>query len=1019
MTSSLSRFLLGSTILASAVGMAATAAAQDAAPQNPPAVTVDEVVVTGSRIRLQDYTAPNPVTTVTSESIEFSGATNLGAFLVDLPSLTNSLQLEDGAETDTPGLAGLNLLNLRNLGAVRTLVLIDGRRHVSSSPGTAAVDTNSIPTALVERVEVLTGGASAVYGADGVSGVVNFIMKKDFEGIDFRAQTGWSEAGGGNNNFISLLMGDNFAEGRGNVTLNLEYSKDDALTFFDRDYTRPGQRAILISNPDDPGTFNPDDDDPSLYDFVLATNTRYIDTTRGGSIYTNFNTATTLSGVTFLSNGSRFVDGQSAGGFIAVGGSGTPLDDFNDDLLPGLERGAINLTGRFELAPKATLFGELKYTNSQASFFAQPSYFYGLYVPLDNPYIPAVARADALTPGGLGLSIGGVLLARDNFDLGTQNYDITRETLRGVVGLEGELTDRINYEVSFVYGRADQTTDTHNVIIYDRIFAAADVVNGPGGPVCRSNLDPTAVPGGDFFGQFAFPNEAWGRTFTPGANSGCLPLNLFGEGLNSPQAIDWITGDYTNKDKIDQKVLNAYITGDMGDWFELPAGPVSFALGAEYREESSDSRPAAIQELAESIEYPITTLGRATRTEGSFDVKEVFGELSVPVLQDVPFARSLTLGAAYRYSDYSTSGGAETWNVNARWQVTDAFALRATKARAVRAPNINDLFAGRQQTFISFADPCSQENLDDGDNPTVRRQNCAVDLTAMGVNPNTFINNSSEATGGFIRGNPDLTPEEADTLTFGFTISPSLISGLSVSMDYYDITIDDAIQSYAAQTIVDNCYDLPRPNDFCSLITRGNVGGNNGRITSFEQIPGNISSYQTSGVDFTVRYALDPANFGIDRDIGRFNFALIGNKLLDLTFVESSGAPSNDDLGEQDAPEWQVTFDATWVYHDFTVNYGVAWAEKTSRFSNEQIANDTDHDLVSPDLLYYSARNVHDLQARWQVNDRFQVYGGVNNLWDQRPEADDYTYPVSPMGRFFYVGMSAKLGSVADALFWR
>lgn len=1009
--------LLGTTVLTSVIGLAGAAAAQDAPSE--PATTVDEVVVTGSRIRLQDYTAPNPVTTVTAESIEFSGATNLGAFLTDLPSLANSLQLEEGAETDTPGLAGLNLLNLRNLGAVRTLVLIDGRRHVSSNPGTSSVDTNSIPTALVERVEVLTGGASAVYGADGVSGVVNFIMKKDFEGVDIRAQTGWSEAGSGANNFVSLLMGDNFADGRGNVTLNLEYSSDDAVTFFDRDYTRPGQRAILISNPDDPGTFNPDDDDPNQYDFVLATNTRYIDTTRGGSIYTNFNTATTLSGVTFLSDGSRFVDGQSAGGFIAVGGSGTRLDDFNDDLLPGLKRGAVNLNGRFELAPNATLFGELKYTNSQATFFAQPSYFYGLHVPLDNPYLPAVARADSLTPGGLGLSLGGVLLARDNFDLGTQNYDITRETLRGVIGLEGALTDRIDYEVSLVYGRADQTTDNHDVIIYDRVFAAADVVNAPGGPVCRSNLDPNAVPLGDLFAQFSFPAQAWGRTFTPGAGSGCLPLNLFGENLNSPEAIDWVTGDYTNTATIDQTVLSGFITGDTEGWFSLPAGAVSFVLGAEYREESSDTRPAAIQEVADSIEYTLTGIGRASRTRGSFDVKEVFGELSVPVLRDLPFAQDLRIGAAYRYSDYSTSGGTETWNVNGRWQVNDVLAFRATKARAVRAPNIDDLFAGRQQIFISFADPCSQENVDDGENPVLRRQNCAIDLTAMGVDPNSFINNSSEATGGFIRGNPDLNPEEADTLTVGFTVSPSLIRGLSLSLDYYEITIDDAIQAYDPQTIVNNCYDLPRPNAFCDLIARGNVGGNNGRITSFEQIPGNIASFQTSGVDFTVRYALDPADWGVQRDIGRFNFTLIGNKLEELKFVEASGAQPNDDLGEEDAPEWQVTFDATWMYRDVTVNYGVAWAHKTSRFTNAAMATDTDGDLAAPNLLYFDAKNVHDLQARWQVNDRFQIYGGVNNLWDQQPEPDDYTYPVSPMGRFFYVGMNARLGSIADALFWR
>ena len=894
--------LLGTTILSSALAVSALAQ-ETPQPQAASTATVDDVVVTGTRLRLQDYTAPNPVTTVTSESIAFSGATNLASFLVDIPSLSGSLQLEDGADTGTPDLAGLNLLSLRNLGAVRTLVLVNGRRHVSSDPGSAAVDANSIPTALIERTEVLTGGASAVYGADGVSGVVNFILKNDFEGLDIRTQTGWSQAGGGENYFLSLLAGDNFADGRGNLTFNVEYSKDDAVTLYDREYTKPGQRRILVNNPDDPGTFDPDLDDPNLPDLIMVSNARYIDTTRQGSIYSNFRNATTMSGVRFLSDGTEFVDGVSAGGFIAIGGSGTPLDLFNDDLLPGLERGAVNLNGRYELSQNLEVFGELKYTNTQTGFAAQPSYFYGLHIPIDNPFIPAAARADALAPGGLGLSLGGVLLARDNFDLGTQTYDITRETLRGVVGLKGSLSDRIDFEVSYVYGRADQSTDVSNVLIQDRILAATDVVNGPGGPVCRSNQDPTAIPMGDLYSQFGFPTEAWGRTFTPGANSGCLPINLFGENKNSAEAIDWVMGDYTYTAAIDQKVLSGFVTGDTGDWFELPAGPIAFVLGAEYREESSDARPADIQLLADSIEFPLTGIGRASRTRGSFDVKEVFGEISIPLLRDLPFATALTVGAAYRYSDYSTSGGAETWNVNGRWQINDSIALRATTARAVRAPNINDLFQGRQQVFIAFADPCSQENLNAGDNPVLRRQNCATDLTAMGVDPTTFNNTSSEATGGFIRGNPDLEPEKADTFTIGMTATPSFVRGLSLSVDYYDIEIKDAIQAYAAQTIVNNCYDQPRPNAFCDLITRGNVGGNNGRVTSFEQIPGNIASFVTSGYDVTARYMLDPADFGVQRDIGKFAFTLIGSKLEELVFVQAEGVAPNDDKGELDKPE--------------------------------------------------------------------------------------------------------------------
>ncbi len=1013
--------LLRSTMLAGAAGLltcgfANVAYAQDVPPQDE-ATEVGEIVVTGSRIRVQDYVAPNPVVSVTAQAIQNSGQTNLTEFLTELPALSQSLTLQEGADTTTPGLAGLNLLDLRGLGTNRTLVLVNGRRHVASSPGTASVDINAIPVALVERTEVLTGGASAVYGADGVSGVVNFILKDDFEGVDMRAQYGNSEAGGGENIFTSLLIGENFAGGRGNITFGLEYNRDDAIKFADREYTRSGNRFIFVNNPDDPETFG-GAQTPGIPDLILANNARYIDTSRGGSIYTNFNTATTTSGVSFLADGSPFIDGVYAGGFIALGGSGTPLDDFNDDLLPGLERGTVSLTGRYDLTDNLRVFGEAKYTQSQTEFFAQPSYVYGLFVPLDNPFIPAAARADALTPGGLGNSLGAVLLARDNFDLGTQNYDITRETWRGVIGLEGNLTDNISFEASYVYGRADQEQIARNVIINDRFFAASDVVLSGGQPVCRSNIDPTAVPEGDFFGQFAFPAAAFGATFTPGANSGCLPLNLFGEGLNSQAAIDWITGTYTSDATIEQHVVNAFISGDTTGFFSLPAGPVGFVLGGEYRKESSDARPSEIQLLADALEYPLTGVGRASRTQGEFDVSEIFAEISIPVLRDLPFAQAVDLSAAYRYSDYSTSGGADTWNVNGRWQIDDTMALRGTVARAVRAPNIVNLFQGRQQTFGTFADPCSAQNLTSGDNPALRAENCRTDLLAAGVaDPSTFVNNSSEAIGGFIQGNPLLDPESADTWTFGFVLTPQGIPGLSLSLDYYNIEIEDAIQSYTAQRIVNNCYDLPRPNQFCDLIERGTVGGNPGRITTFSQIPGNLANYETSGWDLNVNYRIDPANFGVERDIGTFNVALIANALDTLTFTEVSGAVPTNSQGLADAPKYTATFDLTWNWRSWSANYGFSWFDETYRQSRVNRANNPD--AYEAQYRKFPAREVHDFRVAYDVSDGVGVYAGVNNFTDQQPAPGSEAYPVNALGRYFYVGATARLSSLGSLMSWR
>jgi outer membrane receptor protein involved in Fe transport len=1010
--------LLSSTLITSFTLGLICAAPQMATAQEAPAPSestdVEAVVITGTRLRLPDYVQANPVVSTDAETIALSGATNIGEFLKDTPALVGSQDLADGADTSSPDQAGLNLLNLRNLGTDRTLVLVNGRRHVAGSAGTSAVDINTIPEGLIDRVEVLTGGASAVYGADGVSGVVNFILKKNFEGLDLRAQHSWTDAGGGGDDSFSAVAGKNFNGGRGNITASVDYSKQKRLRFSDRDYTREGQRQILISNPADPGTFG-GEDDPNVYDNILARNVRYIDSSPDGSIYTNFGTATTQSGVSFLGTGAPFVDGEYAGGFFMIGGSGSLLDSYNDDLIPGLERYNFNLNGRYEITDRLAVFGEAKFAQTKTGFTAQPSYDYGLFLSADNPYMPASVRADASTPGGLiddpdgnGLPAPGVLMARDNFDLGTQGYNIDRKTYRFAGGLEGSFNDRISFELSGVYGRSELKQEAYNVRINERFFAATDVVTDPvsGNPVCRSNLDPTAAPYGDLFAQFPFDQSTFGSTFTPGPNSGCVPLNVFGAGSPSQAAIDWVNTTATDKTIIEQTVFNGFVSGDTSDFFTLPAGAVSFVLGAEYRKEKSDFRPDAIELLADSLEYPITTVGRASRTKGSFDVKELFGELSVPILKDLPWAKELTLQGAYRYSDYSTSGGTSTWNFGGKWRPSEWFMLRATSARAVRAPNINNLFQGRQQTFAAFADPCSVENLGLGENPTLRAQNCATTLTALGVNPATYINNSSESTGGFIQGNPDLKPEKADTFTVGFVLTPNFARGLSISVDYYDIKIRDAIQSFTAQTIVNNCYDLAQPNDFCGLLTRSSGGTNPGRIDSFLQIPGNLANYLTAGIDMTVRYNLNPADFGVEQDIGKFRFSLVGNWLNELTYQQNATAAPTNDRGALDAPEWQGSLDVTWLYKKLTVNYGFNYFNQTRRFSLATMRNEPDY--VEASQFYYKARKVHDLQVRYEVLDDINVYAGGTNLSDEKPDFSDYTYPVSPLGRTFYVGLNAK-----------
>lgn len=1007
-----SRLLAGSIMSLMGALYAGAAIAQDAsqdALQQEPA-SVDEIVVTGSRIRIQDYTQSNPVVSVTSEQLTYSGITNVTDFLSGYPALVGSFNSQDSADTGGSSSAGLNLLDLRNLGTNRTLVLVNGRRHVAGSPGSAAVDTNSIPVALIERIETLTGGASAVYGADGVSGVVNFILKTDFEGVDLRAQHGWTEEGGGRNNYFSALIGQNFLNDRLNVTLGYEYDDTQEINAWDRRYTTPGLRVQLAPNPLDPRTYGgAAANDPNIYDQVLTAGVRYIDTARGGAVFTNFDTATSVGGVSFNGDGTPWNDGVYLGGFSMIGGDGTLTDDFVDQLLPGIERHAVNTTVNFEISPAINFFLEGKYTNTKTEFQAQPTFDYGILIPIDNAYMPESIRADAQTPGGFE---DFVLMGRDNFDLGFTGTRIERETYRVATGINGDLNDVFNYELSYVYGRTENNSIYYNNRLNDRWFAAIDAVVDPvsGDIVCRSTIDDTAGPLEDAFTDL---NSVRGfYTFTPGANSGCVPANVFGDGNISQEAIDWINQDTARRAIIEQDVVSGFIGGDSSPLFSLPAGPIGFVVGAEYRREQSRSYTSEIEALATAEDDNISWAGRGNDVIGSFNVKEAYAEVNVPILKDLPFAYNLTLDGAYRYSDYSTSGGTEAWKVGLRWNPADWLLFRGTTARAVRAPNISELFLPRSETNEILADPCDRARIQSGNE--FRFANCQAALTAAGVTvpAGDWTTTVSSSIRGEIRGNPDLQPEVADTITYGMVFTPGWLPGFNFSIDYYEIDLADAINAPSAQFIVDQCYDQPQPNQFCDLIQRNSVAGSptQGALSFFEQSILNVSNYTTSGYDFTIRYLLDPANFGWEDDIGKLQLSLVGSKLDNLTFIDDPESP-NERSGYPEAPKWVAAFNATWEYKNFSANYRFTYYDETYRIAPETVA--IRPDIVDPRYYNYSERRKHDISARWNVKDSFTLYGGINNFTNQEPDLGSATYPIGAQGRFFYVGATMRLGGLS------
>lgn len=977
---------------AAMVSMQTPAAAQDEVVEEE-----EELVITGTRIPRPDYEFSNPVTSVTGETIQYSGITNVTDFLQDMPALVGSL--DTGANSGDQGFigsTGLNLLNLRNLGTQRTLVLVNGRRHVAAVPAAADIDTNTIPTDLIERVDVLTGGASAIYGADGVSGVVNFIMRDDFEGFRVRGQFGEADAGGAENYFGSATAGFNFAGGRGNIAVALETSHEGRLESLEREWLRRGAR--VVRNPDD---FVGGVDDPNLPDFIALDDLRWFESGTGGAVDVDLDFVADFDGSTDApwDGGTVFANPSIQSFTFQRGGSGTPTAGYGRDLIGETDRYALNLFGHFDITSNIRFFTEQKFVITEANSVGQPTFDLFLWIEPDNPFIPPnIAAAAAGNP---------LLVTRDNIDLGFRGEDITRETYRGVWGFEGDITDWLQYNASYTYGIVRTDNVATNNRFNDRFAAALDVIDadpGPGVvPVCRSDLFPAIEGFNTIWQGFASPTS-----FTPGPDSGCVPFNPFGEN-NSQAAIDWLMTDSLRKDRNTQEVASAYLVGETPN-FELPGGPISYVVGAEWRRETSRSDPAIEDQLGLTFNNVILP------NDDEYSVTEFFAEVSLPVFVDRPFFDRLTFNAAVRQSDYTSFGETTAWNYGFIWAPVEQIMFRGTQAEAVRVPNLGELFAPLGQTFAFINDPCDASAQASG--TAFRVANCAAILTAAGVaDPVNFVDdNFGVSIAGFLGGNPSLQEETGETTTLGIVLRPNFAPGLVLSADWYDITINNAINTPTAQNIANQCVDLPTiVNEFCDLIEREVGGPSAGTITSFTTIPVNVASFRTRGIDFTARYTLDPQRFGYERDIGTFTFNLVGNHLDTSEFVNLAGAAPDEDLGELGVPEWQVNFDLTWRYGPLIVNYGYNYFSETSRFSDTQMRAQP-NDLAPPNLLWFDERSTHDLQARWEITDSVAVYGGVNNMFNQEPDPYLESWPVDPVGRFFYVGFTATIDSLGASL---
>jgi iron complex outermembrane receptor protein len=944
------------------------------------------------------------VVAVDATQIAHSGKTNLTDYLIRIPALAGSFGGSNAAGGNTDigiGETGLNLLNLRYLGTDRTLVLIDGRRQVGAEAGSAAVDINTIPLDLVERVDVLTGGASATYGADAVTGVVNFVLKKNFEGLSIRGQNGWADRGKGGERFFAATFGKNFADGRGNISLAYEFGQEDRTPASARGYISGSNAVTFHECPE--GT-------NCKYSRVPIHGARFFDTARQGAIDVDLYTQDGY-GPELLSNGNPYDPGTFVPPFYQLGGSGTLQRDYAGDLRAKLDRHIFNVMTHYDVSDALTLYAEAKYVHISTFSVSQPTFDYYLRMREDNPFIPSALRTaiggafaanqlqDPSDP-----STGFVWMNRDNFDLGQRGERITRDTLRGVLGAKGQLTPHLRYDASFEYSQNKIKNRLTGDQLTDRFLAAIDAVpDGHGGVTCRINTiaNPTQD---DIYQPDADPSNGGSRTlrggpltFAPGT---CVPLNLFGVGMASQAAKDFISVDTVERTKLTQQVFSAALSGDTGGFFKLPGGPIGFAVGAEYRRETSKDIPD------DFIQQGLTFSNLSPIAKGKFDVYEGFAEIDAPILKDVPFAQLLDFNAAVRFSHYSTIGNTTTWRFSGQWAPVRDIKFRGTIAQAVRAPNISELFGPNGQDFEFIDDPCAGTHVNEG--KAVRPANCAALLTSLGVaNPGGFTDLNSASISGSSGGNPNLKAETAKTWTAGVVLTPRFAPGLNISADWYNIKLKQAINNVDPQQLADLCVDQPTLNNvFCSQITRQNGGPQAGRILTFVRQPQNVAQFLTSGLDIDINYLMrtDKA--------GTFNFHLVGNYLHELKQIGVPGAAATDFRGtyEYPAPKYLVNFDASWAFKKLTLAYNLAWYSHVLRYTHDQI--NSDPDFVAPKYKYIKARFEHDIQASYDFNEMIQVYGGINNFTDQKPDLGQIRQPVEPQGRFFYIGAKVKLARV-------
>ena len=996
---------------------------------------LEEVIVTGSRIPVDSNAISSvPIQAVSEEDIRNSGEINIADIVADIPALVSSLTAENSS-------TGANSLNLRGLGGSRTLTLVNGRRHVAGFRGSQAVDVGSIPRALVKSVEVTTGGASAVYGADAVTGVVNFILKDDFEGLQIDLATGRPERGAGETTVLDITWGTNFADGRGNAVLTVSAEDDGGILYGERSWSRNNGIATTLNNPDPNGPPRAVVSDPRYW---LTSHEGSIAPGFGGrgDIYVDINgngiadcqeseggRVGYLAGC-WLTNADGSVrvnqDGVLIDGLFGTGGDGAYADHNSDTLYPETDRQVVNFNVSYEFSDSLRGFLETKYVKAETNTFSEyDGFFDTLEITPDNPYLPS-----ELQP--VMDQVGYLIFTKDALDWHEDGSEYTRETTRVVAGLEWQPSEDHVVEFAVNQGIFEQKSESTSILL-DRFYAAMDTVaDANGNPVCRSDLDPTAAYPIDYFAwangytEGSFYSDRY-YTFTPGDGQ-CQPLNPFGTYAASPEAQDFITERLTNELEVEQFVLNITAVGSFDVLSGLLDGPIGYAAGLEYRDESSDNQldpltlgilPAGtsftpgvqVSEVSPWL-FGFTSFDNTQQfnTSGDYDVTDVFAEIRLPIFADRSFTRELTVDAAVRQADYSTLGEATSWKFGATWAPINEIRFRYTTSEAVRAPNISELYDPRLPIFINKnEDPCDALRINEGS--SVREANCAAALQAIGVANSAIYNEAGEYAwanpltarfNGVSGGNPNLGVETADTDTIGLVLTPSFIEGLTITVDYWDVAIEDAISAVGAGDILKGCYDSTNyPSlGFCDAFTRRADGGLNFLETG--QI--NFANLEAEGFDVSASY-----EFAVDDYLIGLRVTGSHQDQLNRFFNPLDAADVDPEIQEIQRPKTTATLGASVEYGALTVGMQTVYQSKQGVDEIEEVLGLGDNQALYGDAGFFESMVITDLNANYRYSDELSFFAAINNVTDEEPYATQNAWPVGPRGRTFILGLSYSM----------